>query len=649
MEYSRLFRDRLGNHIWSYNHLFFIQILSYSNLILIKGFLEGLRPEPVISVSEWADTYRYLPETSARPGKFNTSITPYTREPFDRLSVHDRAQEVFVMKGAQTGFTEGANNWIGYIIDVAPHGTLYAMPTETMMKITSKTRIEKMIESTPTLREKITLQKRDKNNTLLYKEFRGGFLNMIGANSSVGFSSMAVRFVYLDEVDRYPLDVAGEGSAFILAKTRTTSFGARRKICLTSTPTIKGMSAIEAAFENTGQRYFHVPCPHCGHYQILVIDNLKYEPGDYSDVRYECCECHQLIEERHKTRMLNAGKWVAKYPEREDGIRYGYHISSMYSPYGWYSWAEMVQERDEALNDLPKWIAFVNTKLGECYEAAQAEKIEWESIYNRTIDYPKNKPYSSVVFLTAGVDVQGDRLELEIVGWIKGKTSQSIDYRVIVGDTSQSAVWEELGKVLSETWVREDGAIMPLKLMALDTGYNTAKAYDFVKKHGISRVIPVKGRDNLDVFYTAPKAIEVTRAGKKLGRLKVFHLGVSIIKTEVYGNLRLIVNPETGEVPNGFMYLPKREPNYFKGLVGEELVRIVDKKGFVKYVWKRVFRQNEPLDTRVYARAAAAVNGMDRWSDERWDRESLDYTMQEETPKPIKKAKKVGSFLDKWK
>lgn len=622
----------------------------FVNLILIKGFLEGLRPEPLISVSEWSDTYRYLPETSARPGKFSSSVTPYIREPMDRLSVQDPAQKVIVKKSSQVGFTEAANNWLGYIIDISPSPFLYAMPTDTMMKDTSKNRIQKMIESSPTVRDKVSLKTRDKNNTLLYKEFRNGFVKMVGANSPVGLSSTAVRYVYLDEIDRYPLSVGGEGSAVALAETRTITFGARKKLFLTSTPTRKGSSAIDEAFDYTGQRYFHVPCPHCGHHQVLVIDNLRYEPGDYSNVQYECCECKKLIDERFKTRMLNAGKWVAKYPEREDGITYGYFINALYSPYGWYSWGQLVKDRDESLNDLPKRIAFINTKLGECFEEAESEKIEWENIYNRTIDYPKNKPFKSVVFLTAGVDVQGDRLELEIVGWIKGKTSQSIDYRVIVGDTSQSAVWEELGKVLSETWVREDGAIMPLKLMALDTGYNTAKAYEFVKKHGISRVIPIKGKDNLDVFYTSPKPVEVTRAGRKLGRLKVFHLGVSLIKTEVYGNLRLIIDPETGEVPNGFMYLPKREPNYFKGLVGEEIVRQINKKGFEQLVWKRVFRQNEPLDTRVYARAAAAVNGMDRWSDERWDKEALDYTMQEETPKPpVKQSKKIGSFLNKWK
>ena len=155
---------------------------------------------------------------------------------------------------------------------------LYAMPTDTMMKDTSKNRIDKMIESTPTLASKIAPSKaRVKGNTLQYKEFKGGCLKMVGANSPVGLSSTAVRYVYMDEIDRYPLDVGGRGSALALAETRTITFGARKKIFLTSTPTRKGISAIDAAFEPTGQRFFHVPCPHCNAFQVLGIENLRYE------------------------------------------------------------------------------------------------------------------------------------------------------------------------------------------------------------------------------------------------------------------------------------------------------------------------------------------------------------------------------------
>lgn len=594
-----------------------------SHIEVLGGFLAGLRPEPRVTVREWADTYRRLPETSARPGRFDTAVTPYLREVMDKLSVHDPAQKVVIKKSSQVGFTECGNNWLGYVIDVAPSGFLYVMPTDMMMRDTSKNRIQKMIDSTPTLTAKVLPSRsKDAGNTLLYKEFPGGFVKMVGANSPVGLSSTPVRFVYMDEIDRYPLDVGGEGSALALAETRTITFGARKKIFLTSTPTIKGLSAIDAEFETTGQRIYHVPCPFCGHFQPLVIDQLRYEAGNYSRVTYECVDCKKEIDERFKGRMLVAGKWIARYPEREDGKTYGYFISSLYSPLGMYSWAELVQDRDKSQKEIPKLIAFTNTKLGECYEAEAGDKPDWETLHNRCEQYTPNKPFKSVVFLTAGVDVQADRLEVEVVGWMKGKSSQSVDYRVIEGDTSQPAVWAELAKMFYETWEREgDGHVLPLRLMGLDTGYNTIKAYEFTQAHGTTKVIPLKGRDKLETFVSAPRAVDVVKAGKKVGRVKVWNTGVSLIKSETYGLLRLKIDKETGEIPAGYCHFPDRAPSYFRGLTAEEMLITKDKRGFEVFTWIKKYARNEPLDCRVYARAVAYIAGMDRWTDERWNEE----------------------------
>src|SRR5579871_2183401 len=288
------------------------------DISLVHGFLQGLMPDSIVTVSEWADQKRILPDSSAEPGRFRTNRTPYAKEIMDKLSVINPAQKIVVKKGSQIGATEIGNNWLGYCIDVAPASMLYVMPTDAMMKKTSKQRIEKMIESTPELKSKVSKSRaKDSGNTLLYKEFSGGSVSMVGANSPVGLASTPVRNVYCDEIDRYPLDVDGEGSAIDLADTRTLTFGNRRKIFLTSTPTLKGASQIDIEFEKTGQRYFHVPCPFCNEMQALHFEQLRYTIGKYEEVKYECINCKQLIEERFKTRMLNAGAWIPKFPEKE--------------------------------------------------------------------------------------------------------------------------------------------------------------------------------------------------------------------------------------------------------------------------------------------------------------------------------------------
>jgi len=620
------------------------------DLSLIGGFYNGLRPDPVMTVSEWSDQKRILPETSAEPGKFRTSRTPYAREIMDKLSVNNPAQKIVVKKGSQVGFTEIGNNWVGYSIDMSPAPFLYIMPTDTMMKKTSKQRIEKMIDSTPELRAKVSRARgKDSGNTLMYKEFPGGFLSMVGANSPVGLSSTPAKNIYGDEIDRYPESVGGEGSAVDLAETRTSTFGNRRKMFLTSTPTKKGASQIDNEFEKTGQRYFHLPCPFCNDYQVLVFEQLRYEIGKYQNVTYECSNCKKKIEERHKTRMLNAGKWIAKYPEKEDGYTFGYHLSAMYSPYGMFSWGRMAKDYEESKNDIPKKIVFINTKLGECYEADQGDKPDWEALYDRAEDFPINTPFSTVAFITAGVDVQADRLEVEIVGWLKGRRSQQIDYRVINGDTTQAEVWSELEKILNETWVRQgDSAVLPLRLMAVDTGYNTEKVYQFTKKHSITRVVPVKGRERIDTYVGAPKAVDLVKAGKKIGKVKVWGVGVSIIKSELYGFLKVKIDRETGEIPDGYCHFPRRGQEYFRGLTAEEIVLTKNKRGYDAVVWVKKYKRNEPLDCRVYARAAAYIVGMDRWNDDRWARETYlhEPEAKPEAPKspPPRPTKKKSNF-----
>lgn len=570
-----------------------------------------------------------------------TSIIPVESLPVKCITV-DSPNHLYLC-GRQmipTHNTECGNNWIGYIIDNAPGPALLVQPTDEMVKRNSKMRIAPMIEASPRLREKIKPSRaKDSGNTLTQKEFPGGVLVMTGANSAVGLRSMPARFIFLDEVDGYPMDVDGEGSPISLAEKRASTFS-NRKIFEISTPTIDGQSVISFDFELTDKRYYHVPCPFCGCEQILWFENLRWEAGKYENVVYECSECSEQIQERFKTTMLQAGRWLATAPENENPYVVGYHISAMYSPFGWKSWAEIAEEWDKAQGDDNKLKTFYNTILGETWKE-KTDAPEWETLYQRAEDYPLNKPKKEVAFITAGVDVQGDRIELELVGWMQGRRSQHLDYRVLLGDTSKPEVWAELDKVLGELFETEDGKYLPIRLMAIDSGYNTSAVYDWAKKYGFTRVIPVKGKENLDTFFSPPRAVDIVKHGKKIGKQKVWHVGVNYIKTESYGFFRQTINPETGVVPEGYCYFPKRDPHYFRGITAEVMQLTRNRRGYIKYVWLKKYDRNEPLDCRVYARAAAAVIGCDRWKPERWEQERN--LAVEDAPKQVSKTSTVNT------
>lgn len=637
-----------------------IQNLETSNLGFIKGFADGLRPEPRLTVSEWADANRWLDsKASAEPGLYKTSRTPYVREIADHLSVTSIIKYVVVMKGAQVGLTEVGNNWIGYIISCAPGPILSVQPTVSMMERNSKMRIAPMIEASPVLRSKIkSPRSRDSGNTIGQKEFPGGVLIMTGAESAVGLRSMPARFVMADECDAYPGDVDGEGSPMSLMEKRTSTFS-NKKFLKISTPTIQGQSIIEQEFLLTDQRYFHVPCPFCGCEQILQFENLVWEKGNYNRVTHRCSHCEAEIEERFKGEMLEAGRWVPIAPGNIKPYTVGYHISSLYSPPGWKSWAEIAEEWDNAQGDDNKLKSFYNTVLGQTWKE-KTEAPEWEKLYERAEDYLLNKPFKEVAVITAGADVQADRIEVEIVGWMPGRKSQHIDYRVLIGDTAKNEVWLELDKIVNERFEREDGVSLGIRLFAIDSGYNSAKVYSWSKKFGFTRVVPIKGNEKLDQFFSPPRAVDTTKHGKKIGKQKVWHVGVNYIKTETYGFFRQSIDPETKIVPDGYCHFPKREPHYFRGITAEAVQLIRSTKGYLKHFWVKKYERNEPLDCRVYARAAAAIIGIDNWKPERWQKEGQfsfapPPVQSSETPPPVipqavkknNKPKSKKSFWDK--
>lgn len=610
---------------------------------LLQGLYDGFAPVKKLTVSEWSDKYRILTsESSAKPGRWRTSRVPFLKQIMDDLSPMSPINEVVVMKGVQLGFTESGLNMVGAYIDLDPCAIMYVMPTIEMSKGISESRIDPMVENCDSLRRKIRPAKeKDSGNTKLKKQYPGGVLVLAGANSAASLRSRPVKVLVLDEVDGYPLNVDKEGSPISLAEKRTSTYGAQRKIYKLSTPTLYGQSVIEPEFEATDKRYYFVPCPHCGAIQHLQWVQMRWTPGNYDSVRYECEHCEEHIEERFKTQMLEAGKWIATAPENAKKNKTGYHLNSLYSPLGWLSWSQIVEEWEKAQKDVNLLQVFVNTILGETWKE-KGDAPEWEMLFNKREQYKPNVVPNEVVLLTMGVDVQGNRIEMEIVGWCEGKKSYSIDYRILEGDTSSSSseVWKALLAVVNETFVREDGNQMQIRLTCLDSGFNTQTVYNFCRDFGGSRVVPVKGNKNQPVISQNPTQVDTLKNGKRVGSVRLWNIGVGIVKSELYGWLKQNKS-ETGIAPDGYCYFPEYGPNYFKGLVSEQLqFRLV--KGYRVYEWVKIFERNEPLDCRVYARAASHILGIDRWSSDRWAQEREYYSPQQqqhtnETDKPKKR------------
>lgn len=581
----------------------------------------ALRPDPRLTVSEWADTHRYLSQTaSGEPGPWRTDRTPYLREIMDCLSPNNPAERVVFMKGAQIGGTEAGNNWIGYIIHHSPGPMLAVQPTVEMAKRWSKQRVASLIDNTPVLRERVKeARARDSGNTVQSKEFTGGILVMTGANSAVGLRSMPVRYLFLDEVDAYDFDVDGEGDPVSLASQRTITF-ANRKIFLVSTPTIQGLSRIEMEYEQSDRRRWFVPCPACDGFQVLDEKQLQWPKGKPEEAAYYCVHCRSAIPSHRKSWMNARGQWRAEAPG--PGKSAGFHLSGLNSP--WLSWAQIAERKATAKDDAAMKV-YVNTIEARTWTES-GEAPEWQRLYDRREDYRIGEIPAGGLFLTAGVDVQKDRLEVEIVAWGRERESWSVDYRVLPGDPVKPDVWKQLDELMSETFTHTSHTELSIMRLAIDTGYATQEVYDWVRRQSTDRVIAIKGVDRLGAAIGTPNHMDVTSQGKRKRRgLLVWPVGASFCKSELYGSLRkdkpTDEQLDQGEqFPAGYCHFPKYGEEYFKQLTAERLVTVKDKRGFPHREWRKLRERNEALDCRVYARAAASALGIDRFGDATWQK-----------------------------
>lgn len=590
-----------------------------------EAYFRGLQPDPDVWIDEWADEYMRIPRDTgaAEPGQYRTSRTPYAREPMRCLSPAHPCKRVVTMVASQLMKTQIALNWIGGLIHMAPSNILTLLPSLGLAKRVSS-RIGKTIKATPVLRERVASSRsRDSRNTMDTKEFEGGSLYVTTAGSAANLAELSARYVYGDEVDRWEVDVGEEGDPIELAETRGSTFGRNAKFYFSSSPTIKGASRISDLFESSDQRYYYVPCPHCGHRQVLEWERLLYS-ADFTMVHYQCAgpECDVLIEEHHKGWMLAQGEWRSH--AQGDGETVGFHLNALYSPPGWMDWRTLARQfekakKAQAKGDLEPMQVFYNTRLAKVWDSAQEQtKAHVLRDRARLESYCLGSMPADVLMLTAAVDVQANRLELMVMGFGVGMERWVIDHQVIWGDPANEQTWAVLDEKLKARYRHPCGVGLAILAAGVDSGgHHTDEVYQFCRLRRWRNVFAIKGasKPGRPVIAQRPSMVDVTWKGQtERNGAELWFVGTDTAKDWIYNRYPF----ESG--PGALHFANDLPDEFFDQCVAESKVaRYV--KGHKRIEWvKGKADRNEALDLMVYCLAMAHYLGINRYLESDWDR-----------------------------
>lgn len=603
---------------------------------LFEKIFSVLKPPPDLTLSEWADEYRRLSsEASAEPGRWRTSKAPHQKEIMDAIT-DIMVKKTVVMSGGQSGKTDAAIlNTIGYYIHYEPSPIMVLQPTIQMAEAFSKDRLTPMLRDTPVLAERVNDKSRNSGNTILQKIFPGGHVTMVGANSPSSLASRPIRILLADEIDRYPATAGNEGDPLFLAEKRLTTFWNRKEVDV-STPTIKGMSRIEVEYQNSSRGEWSVPCPCCGALQPLRWANIIFDKENLSEIQYACEKCGAISGETEWKEKFIDGHFVHADP---DNPVKGFHINALGSMLS--TWREVVEKflvanEEKKKGNIEMLKAWTNTEMGETWEE-DGEQVEEEELMKRRERYNCEVP-EEVLYLTAGVDTQDDRFEIEIVGWGPEYESWGIKYAVLYGDNSDidKQVWKDLDSFLLQTFQKADGTQMKIACTCIDSGgHRSNQVYKFCKARFNRRIFAIKGSNNSAAAYIQ----KPTKNNREKAYL--FTLGVDTGKSLLLQRLKL---QEEGP---GYCHFPKDEQgkpysprgydeNYFKGLTAERQV-LIYKKGRPFFEWrlrdKGEHKRNEALDCRNYATAAIEITGLPLKKPEE---------KQTATPKTAKRKRRIN-------
>jgi phage terminase large subunit GpA-like protein len=609
----------------------------------------ALAPRKTLSVSEWADAERRLSSKgSSEPGRWRTARNPPTREPMDAMSVRSGVKEVVLMWPIQFAKTEVAVNVVGYTMDHAPGPIMVCLPGEVPLNKWVAQKLNPMIEECPAVqRSLVSLSSREASNTRTFKDFAGGQLFMEHAGTATRLKMTSARTVIADELDEFAANLLSGDDPVAMLEGRTSAFPGTSKRLYISSPQLRSTSRIFYLWERSDQRKFHVACPHCGELQPLEWSGLKWGVIVHSAhprrAWYVCRECGGEIEEYSKTDMISAGRWVPAKPDVT--LRRGYHINCLYYQIGLGPrWAELANMWLEAQGDPARLKTFVNDRLAEPWEDKSTANVKANIVAERAEPYALRVAPHGVIRITAGVDTQDDRFEVQIIGWGRGMAFWVLDYVVLPGDPDADPTRAALTELLNRPIQHISGALLSIEATSIDIfGHRTEAIKAWVRSRLVRRPMASFGaKANTAPILSKAKLHDVTWRGQYDKRgVHLYQLGTVNAKHVLYARLAAdhdaqaawsttaeCDRPEQAERQCHFTdQLPD---DYFSGLISE--IFNPSKNRFEK---RRGSVRNEPLDTWVHAYAAAHHPELRLHRATRADWDRWEATVLARAPRPV--------------
>lgn len=572
-----------------------IQIRKYSVAEYQKEAMRQLQPPENLTVSEWAEKYRMLDsKTSAMPGPWRNEKTPYLKEIMDEFINYD-TEEIIFCKPSQVGGTEAMQNMLGYVIQQDPSPTLIVYPTDTLAESISKNRLEPMIRASKPLRKLYN----ENESSKLELQFDGMYLSLNGANSPSALASKAIKYLFLDEVDKYPGASKKEADPIRLARERTKTFTNQRKIYMTSTPTLQTGHIWQALQGADIEKHYFVPCPHCGEYIELKFSNLRFPSGDDLDnseradmAVYVCQECGCKITDQDRDNMIRYGEWREVRRNTKASKKVAFWINTLYSPFVRFS--EIVKEFLDSKDNPDLLQNFVNSWLAEPWEDTKL-KTDADMVMERQTDLPQLVVPSWARYLTAGVDVQETCLYWTIRAWGPYITSQNIAH-------GQALSFQDIESTMNTPYLTESGEQVIVSLCLIDSGYDADSTYDFCATNS-EWAMPVKGASNPMMSHF--KTSKINKVDSKAYGMNLVLVDGDKYKDMIASRMR----KDNGK--GAWMVYEGCDREYAEQVTSEHKVN--EKSGSrIVQRWrpKHSHIDNHYLDCEVYSLAAADILGV---------------------------------------